>query len=507
MGKYTELQRAAAARQRRFEQRIEENCRVSGHGRPATRREFLARGLIAGTATVFLPSIATLLAREVHAQTGCQTASGAGMLGAGKIPFLAIDQAGGANIAGSNVMVGKAGGQLDFLDAAGYAKLGLPTAILPQTIGVDTTFGLAMHRNSALLRGLLSKTSAGTRANTNGFVVPARSENDTGNNPHNPIYGIARAGANGEFVATIGSQNTESGGNSAAPTSMVTADLRPTKVSSRTEAMGLVGGATNTFPNGRVAQAAATLSALKLGKIGETQATKDLVQCGFDKTTATLNTTITPAQLDPNTDTLLQAIFPGTELTQNADFRKAAAAMKVVINGFGGAGTISFGGRDYHQNPRPDTDTKDFVIGQVVGASLEYAAQLGKPLMVYVFSDGSVSADTSTAEDDGNGTTKYRWQSDDSQTAASFVLVYSPTARPALRNGAASQQLGAFKATGAIDTASSPFANSVTQLAEMVVLNYLALHGEEAKFNTVLTNPGLGTGAAVAPYIAFNRIV
>ncbi len=97
---------------------------MSGHGRPATRREFLARGLIAGTATVFLPSIATLLAREVHAQTGCQIASG-GTLGAGKIPFLAIDQAGGANIAGSNVMVGKAGGQLDFLDPAGYAKLGL----------------------------------------------------------------------------------------------------------------------------------------------------------------------------------------------------------------------------------------------------------------------------------------------------------------------------------------------------------------------------------------------
>ena len=132
------------------------------------------------------------------------------------------------------------------------------------------------------------------------------------------------------------------------------------------------------------------------------------------------------------------------------------------------------------------------MIGQVVGASLEYAAKLGKPLMVYVFSDGSVSADTNTAEDDGTGTTKFRWQSDDSQTAASFVLVYSPTGRPALRNGAASQQLGAFKATGAIDTASSPFANSVTQLAEMVVLNYLALHGEEAKFNTVLTNPGLG---------------
>jgi hypothetical protein len=288
---------------------------------------------------------------------------------------------------------------------------------------------------------------------------------------------------------------------------MISADLRPTKVSTRTEAMGLVGGGATGFPTGRVSQAAAVLTALKLGKITEQQATKDLVQCGFDKTTAALNTVITPAQLDPNTDPILQAIFPGTELTQNGDFRKAAAAMKVVINGYGGAGTIEFGGRDYHQNPRPDTDTKDFVIGQVIGASLEYAAQLGKPLMVYCFSDGSVSADTNTVEDDGNGTPKFRWQSDDSQTAASFVLVYSPTARPVLRNGAASQQLGFFRANGSVETASSPFANSVTQLAELVVLNYLALHGEEAMFGTVLGNPGLGTGAAVAPYIAFNRIV
>ena len=127
--------------------------------------------------------------------------------------------------------------------------------------------------------------------------------------------------------------------------------------------------------------------------------------------------------------------------------------------------------------------------------------------MIYGFSDGSVSANTSLQQDDGNGVAKFRWESDDSQTAASFVLVYSPTGRPVLRNGAASQQLGAFRANGSVDTASSPFANSVTTLAELVVLNYLALHGEEAMFGTVLNNPSLGTGAAVAPYIAFNRIV
>ena len=120
-----------------------------------------------------------------------------------------------------------------------------------------------------------------------------------------------------------------------------------------------------------------------------------------------------------------------------------------------------------------------------------------------------MSADTNAPEDDGSGTgtTKFRWASDDSQTAASFVLVYSPQGRPVLRNGAASQQLGAFRANGSVDTASSPFANSVTQLAELVVLNYLALHGEEAQFGMVLNNPGLGGATAVAPYIAFNKIV
>ncbi len=507
MAKYIEQCRRAEAEHRRLEQRIEKSCRKSGHGRPRTRRDFLNQGLIAGVSTVFLPSVATLLARAAHAQAAACVIDNNGMLGAGKIPFLAFDQGGGANIAGSNVIVGGTGGQEDFLNASGYAKLGLPDAIIPQNVGVDRSFGLAMHPNSALLRGMLDKTNAVTRVNTNGCVIPARSENDTGNNPHNPIYGIARAGANGEFAATIGTSNSESGGNSRAPDSMIQADLRPVKVSKRSEAIGLGGGGSvNDFPDGRVAEASAIISALKLGKIDEQQATKELLQCGHDKTTAIYNTVVTPQDLDPEADPILQGIFPNGELN-DGDFRKAAAAMKIVVNGYGGAGTIEYGGRDYHQDPRPETDGKDFVIGQAIGASLEYASQLGKPLMIYCFSDGAVSADTGRPEDDGNGTTKFRWRSDNSQTAASFILAHSPNGQPTLRNGAASQQLGHYRSDGSVETSSSPFANSVEALAEMVVLNYLGLHGEEAMFGMVLDNPGLGTGAAVAPYIAFNAIV
>ncbi|MGI9237158.1 MAG: hypothetical protein ACR2QZ_07155 [Woeseiaceae bacterium] len=505
MTTHRDRQRRREREQRRLEQRIQESCKKSGHAVPKTRREFLNQGLIGGAATVFLPSLATLLAREAHAQAAACIVDNGALLGAGKIPFLAIDQGGGANIAGSNVMVGGAGGQEDFLDADGYAKLGLPQAIIPQNVGVDRTFGLAMHPNSALLRGMLDKTTVATQMNTNGCVIPARSENDTGNNPHNPVYGIARAGANGEFAATIGSRNTESGGRSRAPGSMIQAELRPVKVSNRNEAIGLGGGDDDGFPAGRVAAASAVLSALKLGKIDEQQATKELLQCGYDKSAATFNTVVTPQDLDPEADPVLQSIFPNGQLNEG-NFRKAAAAMKVVVNGYGGAGTIEYGGRDYHQDPRPETDGKDFVIGQVIGASLEYAAQLQKPLMIYCFSDGAVSA-SNNEEDDGNGTAKFRWQSDNSQTAASIILVYNPNGQPILRNGVASQQLGYFRSGGNVETSSSPFANSVNALAEMVVLNYLGLHGEEAMFGAVLDNPGLGTGAAVAPYIAFEAIV
>jgi hypothetical protein len=505
MGKYVEQSRRKEEQYRRLQQRIEEQCRQSGHGRPVTRRDFLGRGLISGVGAVFMPSLATLLAREAHAACVIDNDP---MIGAGNIPFISIDQGGGANIAGSNVMVGTQG-QEDFLTAEGYARLGLPEEIIPQNVGVDRSFGIAMHPNSALLRGMMDKTTAATRAGTNGVIIPARSENDTGNNPHNPVYGIVMAGANGEFAAAVGNRNSESGGRSRAPDYMIDPSLRPTRVSNRNEAIGLGGGDDDNFPSARVALASSIISELKLGRITVDQATRELVQCGYDKSSATFNTPITSADLDPNADPALQQIFSNDELN-SGDFRKAASVMKTVINGFAGAGTIEYGGRDYHQNPRPETDAKDFIVGQAVGATLEYAQRSNKPVMVYLFSDGSVSADVNNPEDDGNGVTKYRWRSDNSQTAASVIFVYRPGgARPALRGSVAmTNQLGTFRPDGRVETLSSPFANNVTSLAEMVVLNYLALHGRQSMFGAqVLPGNGLGTGAAVDPFIAFDPIV
>src|SRR5690606_13609920 len=110
------------------------------------------------------------------------------------------------------------------LSTQGYSKLGLPSNMLPNSSTgnfIDTQFGLAFHSDSAFLRGMLEMTSQSTRDRVNGAVIAARSENDTGNNPHNPMYGLAKYGVKGELLTLIGSQNSESGGNSMAPPSMI----------------------------------------------------------------------------------------------------------------------------------------------------------------------------------------------------------------------------------------------------------------------------------------------
>src|SRR5690606_3383607 len=127
-------------------------------------------------------------------------------------------------------------------------KLGLPGDMVPsianpQTMSndfINNQLGLLFHSDSAFLRGILNRASAGALALTDGAVIPARSENDTGNNPHNPMYGIWRAGADGELLTLIGARPSDSGGNSLAPMMMMDPSVRPTKVDRPSDVTGLV---------------------------------------------------------------------------------------------------------------------------------------------------------------------------------------------------------------------------------------------------------------------------
>ncbi len=512
------------------------------HKRPVTRRDFLAQGLLSGAAVVTAPTIFSLFANPRSAMAALSPdleplkgPCGLAVAGAGKIPFIAFDLAGGANICCSNVLVGQQGGQLDFLSTQAYAKMGLPGDQIPPIVNpatntndfIDQTLGLAFHTDSAFLRGMMTRISPAAAANINGAVIPARSDNDTGNNPHNPMYGIAKAGSDGELMTLIGSENTVSGGNSDSPIMMIDPTLRPTKIDRTSDVTGLVDTGELV---GTLGQADATavmesiyrVSDQKLSnvdtKLSNDQVVKDMVRCGYLQSADLSDRFGNPSALNPELDTNIVgaagsgAIFETNEFQNERQFSKTAAVMKLVMNGYAGAGTIEMGGYDYHGDGRATAEIRDFRAGTCMGACLEYAHRLQVPLMLYVLSDGSVDSDNENVDNSADGRGKFDWNSDNSSTAASFFLVYNPAGRSQLFSGDSlapemHQQIGWFRRDGSVETASSPAANNVNLLVETVVLNYMALHGEQGLFQNVFPAHGLGSAALIDSLTAFDPIV
>lgn len=510
--------------------------KFSDHKKPMSRRDFIRQGFSFGSAAVMAPTVLGLFANPLSAKAALSSdlealkqSCGLALQGAGKIPFICFDLAGGANIAGSNVLTGGRSGQMDFLSTAGYSRLGLPGDQIPSVVNpqtglsdfINTDLGLAFHSDSQFLRGILERVAPGTLAATNGAVIPARSENDTGNNPHNPMYAINRTGADGSLLSLIGSRSSDSGGNSMAPADLIDPAVRPTKVDRPTDVTGLVDvgdliGLLSQADAVAVMESIQRVSDLKLNAVDTTitrdDVIKDLVRCGYVKSADLADRFGDPTALNPAIDPDIVGpggIFSSAEFDGEREFQKTASVMKLVLNGFAGAGCITMGGFDYHTGERGTGEARDLRAGRCMGACLEYAARLGVPLMMYVFSDGSV-ASNGRIDDTVEGRGKGEWTGDNQSTAASFYLVYNPTGRPQLigatpEEQAMHQQIGWFRSDGSVETASSPAANNVNQLVQLVTLNYLALHGEQGNFQTLFPNNGLGV-SQLDGLTAFNPI-
>jgi hypothetical protein len=518
-----------------------EPFRHPDHPRPTTRRQFVAQGFLTGAATILGPSLLGLMANPRIARAGLagdiqQAVTACGITtGAGKIPFICFDLAGGGNIAGSNVLVGGPKGQMDFLSVAGYSKLGLPGTMVPNASAtgnnVDSSLGLRFHFDSAHLRGIKTRAKSGLIAtNTTGTVIPALSQNDTNTNPHNPMYAIYQYGARGGLLDLIGSTSSMSGGSSMAPPTMVVPSATPVKISSSQDSRGLVntGQLGTLFPGptgaSDITNVMESMKRISDAKYGVVQAYTDPAAntaamktqtCGYTKAAYVVDTYGDPASVNPDADTRIvgsTGIFSTAEYNNNSDFQKTAAVMKLVIDGNAAAGTIEMGGFDYHSGNRMDGEAKDENVGNCIGACLQYAALTGKPLMIYVFSDGSL-ASSGMIDNSVGGRGKGVWTGDNQNTAATYFLVYNPNGKPqpAQSNPEMSLQLGYYNSDGGLNTTGSPAGNNVFNLAQMVVLNYMALHGDQAKFPTLYPAPNLnntlGTGSALDALIAYAPIV
>jgi hypothetical protein len=384
-------------------------------------------------------------------------------------------------------------------------------------------------------------------ANTTGTVIPALSQNDTSDNPHNPMYGIYQVGARGALLNLIGSESSVSGGNSVAPPTMINVAAQPTKIADSTDSQGLVntGQLSTLLPNPtgpitvptdvtnvlmsmkRISDAkypmvtaygsglpggsptVANANALALGPTG-TQA------CAYTKAAYLLNRYPSPSAIDPDVDPNIvgsSGIFSTAQYQGNSDFQKTAAVMKLVIDGDAAAGTIELDGFDYHTGERATGETRDYSAGQCIGACLEYAARVGSPVMIYIFSDGSL-ASSGIIDDSAAGRGKCVWTADNQNVSASYFLVYDPKAKPqpAQSNPEMSLQLGYCNPDGSQNTTSSPAGNNVFNLVQIVVLNYMALHNASAasSFPSLYPAPNpnntLGTGSALQSLISFQPL-
>ncbi|MCC1496680.1 general secretion pathway protein GspF [Alcanivorax sp. 1008] len=505
---------------------------LTEHGKPMNRREFIARGMLRGAGLVSSIGVMSLFSNPRAAYAALapdlealKAPCGIAVAGAGKIPFICFDLAGGASIAGSNVLVGGLGGQEDFLSTAGYSRLGVPGNMVPSLPGfMNRDFGLAFHSDSQFLAGIAEK--AGTRsAFINGAVIPARSENDTANNPHNPLYGIFRAGANGELLATVGSRSSDSGGNSVFPPSMFDSSARPTKIDRPSDVTGLVStgklvGLLDQSDAVAVMESIARISRMKLDSVSPglgisgDDVLRDMIECGYIKAADIADRFGDPAALNVDLDADIvgdSGIFSAAEFASDGEFRKTASIMKLVVNGYAGAGCVTLGGYDYHTGERGTGELRDLRAGRCIGACLEYAARRNTPLMVYVFSDGSV-ASNGRIDDSVNGRGKGEWTGDSSATAASFFLVYNPGGQPQLVDSsgiplARRQQLGYMRSDGSVETSATPAANNPNLLVEAVLLNYMALHGEVGEFATRFPTHSLGNSVSLDRLTAFQPIV
>ena len=127
------------------------------HKLPKTRREFIAHGFIGISASVVLPSFASMLVTQnsaFAASAACELPTFQGGL-----PYICIDVGGRMNIAGSNAMVGIVDGgehQEDVspvgYSSSDYIRLGITPSEHPSQPGrLEGKYGLKFHRASGIL--------------------------------------------------------------------------------------------------------------------------------------------------------------------------------------------------------------------------------------------------------------------------------------------------------------------------------------------------------------------
>lgn len=457
------------------------------HGKPKTRREFLASGLMSFSASLTLPSLITLLTRptpSVAQSLACGSASASGLC-----PFVTLNLRGGAALAANFVPHDK-----DRKLLSSYNKMGLGTGA---NLTIDREFGnvpFAGGGISNILTGIRQTATASTLLRSAFVGVPVRSQDDSTANKFDLSGMVTRAGLVGSQMPNLGRSMSDTGlGQMYAmvkpPTPLVVSNF--SDIAGSVQVADTIGTALSEQQKVGLFSMIEKLSTSQARRIASDSGGTELGNLVTCATNANTKLIATPgSNIDPNLNQTFRTVW---NLQNNADPGNQnyvfGAMVYNAIRGNAGTVNLEMGGYDYHDNTRTSGNARDLAAGQAIGRILQSFAVMQTKGFLVVMSDGSVSSAVS------NSTTA-PWVSDRGSAGCAYMISYDPAKRPVTR----SFQLGQFTAAQAADD--QFITGNLPELASAAMfVNYLAFNKKTTLQDLVI--PRVFTAADLEDIIVF----
>lgn len=510
-----------------------------GHKKPVTRREFFAQSSKAVATSVLMPSLLSMISQRAYGQSTC----GLNTELSSMIPVFQYDAAGGAAWA-NDIVVGGMGGQRDFIQGErAYENYGIPDDLNYNRAGVtpDENFGLLFHPESAFLAGLKQALPQQYWNSVSGFSVANRSGSDTRTNYLSPIHYFSKFGHNGAITNVVGSSVDAGGGRHRAARHSISTSSMPVLVNSSESARRIAGAGRIVNNLGqakaqRVIEAMNKMSSSQIERftgLSFHQQLQALQDCGLLSSlelhylnSIELPFVQTPDQIFPSNgvggDATLQQAFSVTD----GDSTRLAAMAKLLMDRNVGAAVFERGGYDNHNGTSRDPMTRRCQAGYRIGQMIHYAALRQSPLYVVVTTDGGMGV---TRNEDGvvqtddsamlgslanplaggfsyGGRGHIQRPGDSDVTALQFALVFIPGKTRSEINQGNERQVGAFTRAG-VNQNYLITSNDTTNVAKLMAYNWLALHGREAEFRSVVDGGRhIFGGPDEAAYLKFKKV-
>ena len=375
-------------------------------------------------------------------------------------------------MAGSNVLdrAGRAASATSS-SAAGYGVLGLPGDMVPNAPNtgsatndfIESRLGLLFHLDSAFVRGILERVERHDRRQRERRRDPGALRERHGQQPAQPdVRHLPARARDGELLTLIGSESSESGGNSMSPSYLIDPSVRPTKVDRTSDVTGLVDtgklvGLLDQDDAVRVMESIQRLSDDKLARVntGITRdaVIKDLVRCNYVKAADLTDRYGDPSALNPELDPDIvgpAGIFTRAEFDNDdrvPEDRRSHEARHQRLRGrrhdHDGRLRLPRQGRATGELTRPARGPLHGRLPRVRRAPRRAADALRVQRRLAL-------TRTASTDNSADGRGKFDWSSDNQQTAASFFLVYNPGGRAQLYTGdnrppEQHQQIGWFR--------------------------------------------------------------